>query len=143
MQIVHGDLYDSDAFQSPRFDSHLVWVAMTSWVEIDDIRRIMEDKENAIIVASYGTFSTGISIKRLHNIIFASPSKSRIRVMQSIGRQLRLSKYKEKAILFDIADDLSWKTWKNHTLKHHQARVKMYSNENFNYKIIHIKDKGV
>ena len=114
--------------------------------ESDDrerIRKIMEEKENAIIVPSYGTFSTGISIKRLHNIIFASPSKSRIRVMQSIGRQLRLSKYKEKAILFDIADDLSWKSWKNHTLKHHQARVKMYANENFNYKIVHIKDKGV
>lgn len=111
--------------------------------EREHIRKIMEKKENAIIVASYGTFSTGISINRLHNIIFASPSKSRIRVMQSIGRQLRLSKYKEKAMLYDISDDLKWKSWKNHTLKHHEVRIKMYKTEKFPFKIIHIKDKGV
>ena len=97
-----------------------------------------EENDNAIIVASYGTFSTGVSIRRLHNIIFASPSKSRIRVLQSIGRQLRKSKYKEKAKLYDIGDDLTWKTWTNHTLKHFVERMKIYNKEKFDYKTVKI-----
>ena len=73
----------------------------------EEIREITEKEENAIIVASYGTFSTGINIKRLHNVIFASPSKSRIRNLQSIGRVLRKGNRKVKATLYDIADDIS------------------------------------
>ena len=102
------------------------------------VRHITEKESNAIIVASYGTFSTGISIRRLHNIIFASPSKSRIRVLQSIGRQLRKSKNKTIAKLYDIGDDLSWKSYKNHTLKHFEERVKIYKSENFEYDIVSI-----
>jgi superfamily II DNA or RNA helicase len=107
--------------------------------EADDresIRQIVEKEENAILVASYGTFSTGVSIKRLHNIVFSSPSKSRIRVLQSIGRQLRKSEHKEKAKLYDISDDLSWKSYQNHTLKHFIERVKIYESEKFDYKKI-------
>ena len=63
------------------------------------VREITETEKNAIIVASYGTFSTGINIKNLHNVIFASPSKSRIRNLQSIGRVLRKGKGKVKATL--------------------------------------------
>jgi superfamily II DNA or RNA helicase len=102
----------------------------------EKIRQLMEKKSNAIILASYGTFSTGISIKRLHNIVFSSPSKSRIRVLQSIGRQLRKSKHKEKAKLFDIADDLHWKKWNNHTLRHLYERIKIYKAEKFNHRIV-------
>jgi superfamily II DNA or RNA helicase len=105
----------------------------------ESIRKIAEENENAIIVASYGTFSTGISIRRLHNIIFASPSKSRIRVLQSIGRQLRKSEHKDLARLYDIGDNLSWKTWKNHTLKHFLERMKLYNTERFDYKSIKIR----
>jgi len=110
----------------------------------EKIRKITETKENAIIVASYGTFSTGISIRRLHNIIFASPSKSRIRVLQSIGRQLRKSKHKDVAKLYDIADDLHWKSYKNHTLRHFESRLKIYESEEFDYNsiIININNKG-
>lgn len=104
----------------------------------EKIRKITEEKENAIILASYGTFSTGISIKRLHNIIFSSPSKSRIRVLQSIGRQLRKSEHKDKAKLYDLADDLHWKKWKNHTLKHMEERLKIYASEKFEHKIVRI-----
>jgi superfamily II DNA or RNA helicase len=107
--------------------------------EADDremIRKIVEKEENAIIVASYGTFSTGISIKRLHNIVFSSPSKSRIRVLQSIGRQLRKSEFKEKAKLYDIADDLSWKSHQNHTLRHFGERLKIYEHEKFDFRKI-------
>ena len=69
------------------------------------VREITEKENNAIIVASYGTFSTGINIKNLHNVIFASPSKSRIRNLQSIGRVLRKGNSKNQAVLCDIADD--------------------------------------
>jgi len=105
----------------------------------EEIRHITEQEENAIIIASYGTFSTGISIRRLHNIIFASPSKSRIRVLQSIGRQLRKSENKEIAKLYDIGDDLSWKSWKNHTLKHFLERIKIYESEDFKFNSIVIQ----
>jgi superfamily II DNA or RNA helicase len=80
--------------------------------------------------------SPGVSINRLHNIIFSSPSKSRIRVLQSIGRQLRKSEFKEKAKLYDLADDLCWKSYKNHTFKHHEERLKIYESENFEHKKI-------
>ena len=103
--------------------------------ERDKVREIVEKESNAIIVASFGTFSTGINIKNLNNIIFASPSKSRIRNLQSIGRVLRTSETKKKATLFDIADDLSWKTKKNYTLLHFMERIKVYNEEKFNYKI--------
>jgi len=87
-------------------------------------------------------FSTGINIKSLQNIIFASPSKSRIRVLQSIGRQLRKSEGKKIATLFDIADDLSWKSRKNYTLKHMVERVKIYNEEKFDYDITRITMEG-
>lgn len=103
------------------------------------IRTLAESKDNAIIVASYGTFSTGVSIRRLHNIVFASPSKSRIRVLQSIGRQLRKSEHKEKARLYDVADDLRWKSKVNFTLNHFLERVKIYATEKFDYSTILIK----
>ena len=110
-------------------------------VETEDrekVREITENESGAIIVASYGTFSTGINIKNLHNIIFASPSKSRIRNLQSIGRVLRKSDKKEKATLYDIADDISYKSRKNYTLNHLIQRIEIYNEENFNYDIKNI-----
>ena len=102
------------------------------------VREITERENNAIIVASYGTFSTGINIKNLHNVVFASPSKSRIRNLQSIGRVLRKGDNKIKATLYDIADDISYKSRKNYTLNHLIERIKIYNEENFNYDIINI-----
>ena len=101
----------------------------------EDIRKIVEDETNAIIVASFGTFSTGVNIKNLHNIIFSSPSKSRVRNLQSIGRGLRKSETKSSSTLYDIADDMSWKSKKNYTLLHFMERIKTYNEEKFNYKI--------
>jgi superfamily II DNA or RNA helicase len=114
-------------------------------VDIEDrelIREITERENNAIIVASYGVFSTGVSIKNLHNIIFASPSKSRIRTLQSIGRVLRKSSTKTKARLYDIADDCTHLNRKNYTLNHFIERVKIYSQEEFNYEINTIEIKN-
>jgi len=110
--------------------------------EREKARAIVENESDAIIVASYGTFSTGINIKNLHNIIFASPSKSRIRNLQSIGRGLRLGDNKVNATLYDIADDLQYKSKENFTLKHFQERINIYNEEEFDYEIhnINLKD---
>ena len=107
--------------------------------EREEIRKIVEKETDAIIVASVGVFSTGISIKRLHNIVFASPSKSRIRVLQSIGRQLRIAENKVVARLYDIGDDLSWKSWVNHTYRHMKERIKIYESEGFEHRVVRIK----
>ena len=104
----------------------------------EEVRRITEQESNAIIIASYGTFSTGINIKNLHNVIFASPSKSRIRNLQSIGRVLRKGNQKQKAVLYDIADDISLNSSRNYTLNHLTERIKIYNEEYFNYSIINI-----
>ncbi len=110
--------------------------------ERESVREITEQEKNAIIVASYGTFSTGINIKRLHNIIFASPSKSRIRNLQSIGRVLRKGTGKIKACLYDIADDCTYNSKRNYTLNHFIERIKIYNEESFNYEIVSIQLKG-
>ena len=101
----------------------------------EKIRSITENEKSAIIVASYGTFSTGINIRNLHNVIFSSPSKSRIRVLQSIGRGLRQGTDKSTATLYDIADDLSWKSKQNFTLRHFMERINIYNEEEFDYTI--------
>jgi len=101
----------------------------------EEVRRLTEQENNAVIVASYGTFSTGINIKRLHNIIFASPSKSRIRNLQSIGRVLRKGEGKDIATLYDIADDISSENRKNYTFLHLKKRIQIYKEENFKYEI--------
>ena len=104
----------------------------------EEIRKITENESDAIIVASYGTFSTGINIKNLHNVIFASPSKSRVRNLQSIGRVLRKSENKIKATLFDIADDITFNKKRNYTLNHLVERIKIYKEEKFNYEVINV-----
>ena len=102
------------------------------------IRKIVEKQKNAIIVASLGTFSTGINIRNLHNIIFASPSKSQIKVLQSIGRGLRKADDGRITRLYDIADDLQTKSRKNYAILHSEERVKIYNKEKFDYKIIEV-----
>ena len=107
----------------------------------EDIRAITEKEKDAIIVASYGTFSTGINIRNLHNIVFSSPSKSRVRTLQSIGRGLRRSETKDTATLFDIADELTHKTKRNFTINHFLERINIYNEEQFDYEIKRIKLK--
>lgn len=104
----------------------------------DEIRAIVEKEKDAIIVASYGTFSTGVNIKNLNNVITASPSKSKIRVLQSIGRGLRISETKDSVSWYDLADDLHWKKQQNHTLKHLLSRIQLYNSEGFDYKTYNV-----
>ena len=93
----------------------------------------MEKQRNAVIVASLGTFSTGINIRNLHNIVFASPSKSQIRVLQSIGRGLRVSEDGRPTKLYDLIDNIRWKSKKNFALLHAEERLKIYDREQFNH----------
>ena len=107
----------------------------------EETRQIAETTTDSIIVASYGTFSTGINIRNLHNIVFASPTKSKIRNLQSIGRVLRKGEHKTKATLYDIADDMSKGSKNNYTLNHLVERVKIYNEENFDYEFIDVPIK--
>jgi len=122
---------------------HVFFVYGGTDVEVrESIRAITEKESDAIIVASYGTFSTGVNIRNLHNIVFASPSKSRIRNLQSIGRGLRIGDNKQEATLFDIADDFRIGKHTNYTLKHFVERVKIYDEEKFSYKFYNIDLKN-
>ena len=101
----------------------------------EDIRHITENEKDAIIVASSGVFSTGVNIRNLENIIFASPTKSRIKTLQSIGRTLRIGDNSDKAKLYDIVDDMTDKSHKNFAVKHFLERIKIYNEEKFKYKL--------
>lgn len=107
----------------------------------EQIRKQIEKEDNCTLVASMNTTSTGVSINRLKHMVAASPSKSKIKVLQSIGRMLRLHEEKEKdgAILYDIIDDMSSKSFENYSLKHFRERCKIYDNEKFDYKIYQVK----
>jgi len=108
----------------------------------ESIRAIIEKKNDAIIVASYATFGTGINIRNLHNVVFASPSKSRVRNLQSIGRGLRKGDNKTEAVLYDISDDFRCSSYVNTTLKHFIERLKIYDEEKFKYKIYNVELKN-
>ena len=101
-------------------------------------RRIAETTKDSIIVASYGTFSTGINIRNLHNVVFASPSKSRIRNLSQSDVYSVKETTKPKAVLYDIADDISKRGRRNYTLNHLIERVKIYNEESFDYEFIDV-----
>ncbi len=98
----------------------------------ESVRELVEKAKESVILASYGTFSTGINIKKIDNVVFASPSKSRIRNLQSIGRGLRKAEGKDNMRLFDIADDLKCN---NYTLAHLKERINIYNEESFPYEL--------
>ena len=136
----HGDLLYNGLLNAEKLGNRKVFYVHGK-VDADareDIRKIMETEKDAIVVASYGTFSTGTNIRNLHNVVFASPSKSRVRNLQSIGRGLRNADGKTKATLYDIADDMRSGEHTNFTLKHFTERVKIYNEERFSYKIYKI-----
>ena len=107
----------------------------------EKIRGLVEGHKNSTTIASYGTFSTGINIRNIHNIVLASPSKSKIRVLQSIGRGLRTSSTKDSILIFDIADDISYKDRRNFTLNHFFERLNIYNEQQFNYEISKVRIK--
>ena len=134
-KILHqmiGDTID------PHTRKHFFVYGGTDTKDRETVRSITENENNAIIVASYGTFSTGINIRNLHNIVFASPSKSKIRNLQSIGRGLRLGGNKDVATLYDISDDFTYKSYKNFTMNHFLERINIYSEQEFDYEIFNV-----
>ncbi len=104
--------------------------------EREEIRKIVNSEKNAVIVASFGTMSTGSNIPNLDNLVLAAPTKSKIRTLQSIGRSLRKSETKSSATLYDIVDDLRFGTYVNYSIKHFDERIKMYNSEKFTFKLI-------
>jgi len=107
----------------------------------EEIREIVENEKDAVIVASYGTFSTGINIRNINNIVFSSPSKSKIRVLQSLGRGLRQQGGNKTLRLYDISDDLSFDSKLNFTLRHFKERLNIYNDQKFDYEIRRINLK--
>jgi len=135
----HGKVLRDLIQQRLKDDQRFFFVSgETKTSDREQIRNIVDRQKNSIILASLGTFSTGINIKNIHNIVFASPSKSQIRVLQSIGRGLRKSDDGVDTKLYDIADDLHWKSKKNFTLLHSGERIKIYAREKFPYKITQV-----
>jgi len=131
----HGDILDKKIREAISEDRKYFYVhGGVDGEERDRLRAIVEKENDAIILGSFGVLSTGINIKNISNIIFASPYKSQVKVLQSIGRGLRALGDK-KLTLFDVADDLSWKKSRNHTLNHFTERVKIYDSQEFTYKL--------
>ena len=95
----------------------------------------MEGRNDVILVASFGTFSTGISIKNIHNIFFTESFKSEIIIRQSIGRGLRLHKEKDVLSIVDFVDNFCYDGWKNYLYKHGDARQKIYKEQKFPYDV--------
>lgn len=104
-----------------------------------------EAVKDAILIASYGTFSTGVNVRRLHHLIFASPSKSRYRVLQSIGRGLRLHVSKRVVHVMDIVDDAHDIKHVNYAFKHWAQRARFYKEEAFPIELYthNLKSEGV
>jgi superfamily II DNA or RNA helicase len=138
-QVAHGKLLYDKISESVGDDRKVFLVyGETELNDRELVRSLTEKNHGVIIIASYGTFSTGVNVRNIHSVIFASPSKSRVRNLQSIGRGLRLGEGKSACTLYDIADDLSWKSRKNYTLLHMIERLKTYAEEKLTYKIINI-----
>ena len=115
---------------------HFIYGA-TKGEERERIRHLVENDpiKQHDILASYGVFSTGVNLKKLDNVIFASGSKSEIKVLQSIGRALRKGNDADKATLYDITDDLSVGSFTNYTLQHFRKRIEIYGREEFPFRV--------
>ena len=136
-QILYDKIKDKENENLPIFFVY----GGTSTEDREDIRAIVDKEKNSITIASYGTFSQGINIRNINNIVLASPSKSKIRVLQSIGRGLRRSASKDSILIYDLADDISYKERQNYTLTHFILRLNIYNEEEFNYEINKVKLK--
>lgn len=136
-QIEHGDrLHDMIVTESNR-PVHLINGGVDG-LERNDIRGLIEASDDAILLASVGTTSTGVSIRRINNLVLASPWKSQIVTLQSLGRGLRMAEDKVHVDVYDIADDLTIGGRQNHTIKHMAERVRIYCEQDFDYKVVKI-----
>ncbi|NBX75076.1 MAG: DEAD/DEAH box helicase [Proteobacteria bacterium] len=117
-----------ELFEKDNSDRPIYFIqGSTEMEDRENIRSLMNDRNDVIVIAVSKIFSTGINIPNLHNIIFATAGKAKIKIMQSIGRALRLHPTKKSAIIFDIADNTKY------SKKHLEERIKLYKNENYTY----------
>ncbi len=108
----------------------------------EEFKKKMEAGEEIVIVASYGTFSTGISIKKIHNIFFTESFKSEVIIRQSIGRGLRQHSSKDSVSIIDFVDDLSSPDWDNYLIRHSKARQKIYNEQKFKFDVKNVNFEG-
>ena len=138
----HGDVLH-DAIKAELGDSRRKLFYLHGKVDAEDreaIRPIVEQEDNAIILASFGVFSTGNNIKRIHNLILASPTKSIIRLLQSIGRGLRKGSDKDELTLYDISDKIvNTKTKRNYTFEHALKRMQIYTSTELEFKLLEVQ----
>ena len=138
----HGKILHDKVKEKDNVGPNIFFVyGATDTKEREEIRAIVDREQRSITISSYGTFSTGINIRNINNIVLASPSKSKIRILQSIGRGLRTSSTKNSILVYDIADDISYKERYNFTLTHFKERLNIYNEEQFNYDIDKVKLK--
>ena len=128
-RIDHGDLlFDFLSKHTTNTGRPVYFIqGETEIADREHIRSLMEQRRDVIVVAISKIFSTGINIPNLHNIIFASIGKAKIKIMQSIGRVLRLHHTKSIATIFDIADNT------HYGKKHVEERKKLYKLEKYEY----------
>lgn len=138
----HGHILEERLRAETEKEIHYIHGGMDVDVR-EELRQIMEAGDDIVALCSYGTFSTGVSINRIHNLIFASPFKTMIRLLQSIGRGLRVAEDKSRIRVFDLIDDLRWQGHDNYTFKHWQERRKVYESEGFAYVERHISLKDI
>jgi superfamily II DNA or RNA helicase len=136
----HARILFDQVSASKRDNTRLVYGGTT----VDDreiTRQLSNINDEMSVVASYGIFSGGVNIPNLKNVVFASPYRSKIKVLQSIGRVLRRTKDKISATVIDIIDDLSIGNHKNYSVKHFHDRMRIYNKTfpNQNLKIIRVK----
>lgn len=114
-----------------------------SAAEREDIRKKLESEDGTVIVATYGTCSTGINMPKLHEVILYANSKSKIKVLQSLGRGLRKHNSKKRVILYDIVDDMSYclrtRVIRNYLYQHWKEREKYYKEQEFSVKTMEIE----
>jgi len=108
----------------------------------EEYKKKMEAGEEVVIVASYGTFSTGISIKKIHNIFFTESFKSEVIIRQSIGRGLRQHASKDAVNIIDFVDDLSSSDWDNYLIRHAKARQAIYREQKFSFDVKNVSFEG-
>ena len=105
----------------------------------EEYKNRMNIGENKILIATYGTFSTGISIKNIHNIFLVESYKSEVLIKQSLGRGMRQMEGKEKVNVIDFVDDFSTGKYENYLMRHSKVRIDIYKKERFDYKIYNVK----
>lgn len=125
-RIQHGILLESKLKNLNKNNRQIFFIqGSTEMEERESIRKIMNDNNDIIVIAISKIFSTGINIPNLHNVIFGSAGKAKIKIMQSIGRALRLHPTKKSANIFDIADDTKY------SKIHLKERKKLYEQEKY------------